>query len=160
MQCVWSVECMWSVGTLFGCINALNFRLRLCFSGPLPICAHVRVILVSWAEGRFPASGSTYMPCAGTLECMTHSKDNWRRRTAHFSAGNKSGEGSARGQFAGHATAWKLLNRINPDCMAEAIWRRRRRTAHASASKNRADGAAGGQLAGHAAAWGFCSGHG
>ena len=30
MQCIWSVECMWSVGTLFGCINALDFCLRLC----------------------------------------------------------------------------------------------------------------------------------
>lgn len=61
------------VGTLFGCINALNVCLRLCPSGPLPIWAHVKVILVSWAEGGFRASGSMYMSCAGTLECMAHS---------------------------------------------------------------------------------------
>lgn len=65
---------MWSVGTLFACVNALNFCLRLSLSGTLPFCAHVMVGLVSWAEESFPASGSTYMPCAGTLECITHSK--------------------------------------------------------------------------------------
>ena len=65
---------MRSVGTLFGCVNALNTCLHLCLSGTLPFCAHVMVGLVSWAEGSFPASGNTYMPCAGTLECITHSK--------------------------------------------------------------------------------------
>ena len=60
------------------------------------------------------------MPCAGTLECMTHSRDTWRQRTAHASTGNKCAKGAATGQFAGHAPAWELLNRINPDSMAEA----------------------------------------
>ena len=60
------------------------------------------------------------MPCAGTLECMTHSKDKWHRRTAHASAGNKCADGAATGQLAGHVTVWELLNRVNPNCMAEA----------------------------------------
>ena len=48
---------MWSVGTLFGCVNALNFCLHLCLLGTLPFCAHVMVGLVSWAEGSFPVRG-------------------------------------------------------------------------------------------------------